>query len=300
MSFLCGVCDKGTSGTRSLLCRSCDVWYHADCENVSKSLFNTLDKNRSLAYTCAGCIESPPDNSDSAFKAEMRNGFAVLKAHANDMKNEQLSMKSRIESAVGEIRAELSNSLKEIKQDVLECKNLVVSHDKANRNRFYALELQNHVLQHRLNRSDIIITGLSDKLDDLKGAVNSICNHLQVELIPGDIVDAMYIRNHHAVLVKFGRVGKRDKLMSAYFKYKSLKVSDAVGGNDNSRIYINDNYSTLATKLLKTCWKLKSDKKINGYSIINRETLKVKILMANNESKTFDFQECINFFNINS
>lgn len=293
MSYPCGVCDKETTGTRCLLCRSCDVWYHAECESVSKVLFSTLDKNRNLAYTCAACVENPPDNSDNAFKMEMRKEFAAIKdSHrtlADDMK-----------TVVGEIRAELANGLKEIKDDVLNCRTLISSHDMANKKKFYDLELQNHVLQHRLNRSDIVITGLSDKLADLNAIVKGLGAYLKVEIIPADISNVMYIRNRRAILVKFVEVSKRDKLMSAYYKSKSLKVSDVIDVIDDKRVYMNDNYSTLANKLLKLCWKLKNDKKINGYSIINREVLKTKIIMLNGEVKIANIQECTDLFHLNS
>lgn len=282
MSYPCGVCDKETTGTRCLLCRSCDVWYHAECESVSKVLFSTLDKNRNLAYTCAACVENPPDNSDNAFKMEMRKEFAAIK------------------TVVGEIRAELANGLKEIKDDVLNCRTLISSHDMANKKKFYDLELQNHVLQHRLNRSDIVITGLSDKLADLNAIVKGLGAYLKVEIIPADISNVMYIRNRRAILVKFFEVSKRDKLMSAYYKSKSVKVSDVIDVIDDKRVYMNDNYSTLANKLLKLCWKLKYDKKINGYSIINREVLKTKIIMLNGEVKIANIQECTDLFHLNS
>lgn len=140
-------------------------------------------------------------------------------------------------------------SLKAIKDDVLNCKTLV-SH-----------EMQNHAVQHRLNRSDIVITGLSDKLDDLNEIVKSLGSHFKVEMTPADILDVMYIKTLHAILVKFAQVGKHNKLKPAYFKSKSLKVSDVVGGTDGRRVYMNDNYSTLGNKLLRYCWKLKNYRK---------------------------------------
>lgn len=304
MAFLCGVCNLETTGTRCLLCRSCDIWFHADCENVPKALFSTLDKYRNVAYTCAGCMKDPPGNLDGAFKVEMRKEFAALKDsirdHATDMKNEHIKITTKFESVVGEIRAELSKSLHEIKDDVSNCKSIVFSHDLANKNKFFELELQNHVLQHRLNRSDIVVTGLPDNLDVLGDVVRNLCNHLKVDFEPADILNIMYIRKRHAILVKFSQTSKRDSLMSTYFKSKSLKVSDVVGGGNDNRVFLNDNFSSLANKLQKYCWKLKNDKKIIGYSIINREMLKTKIIMPNNEVKIISIQECMNLFKINS
>lgn len=304
MPFPCGICNLETTGSKCLLCRTCDTWLHADCDNVSKALFSTLDKNRNLAYTCTRCMENPPDNSDIAFKAEMRKEFANIKeslrVHTNEMKKENDEIKAKFESFVREIRAELYKSIDELRNDVANCKNLVISNDISNKAKFMELEMFNHALQHRQNRSDIIITGLSDKLSNLNDVVVFLCAHLKVDITPPDIHKVMYIKNGHAVLVQFRDIYKRDKLMSAYFKHKSLKVSDVLGGNNESRVYLNDNYSTLANKLQRVCWKYKNENKIKGYSLINRETLKIKVVMINNEIKILSYQECIDLFKTNS
>lgn len=258
MAFPCGVCNLETSGTKALLCRSCDIWFHADCENVSKALFATLDKNRNLAYTCVGCMKDPPSNLDAAFKVEMRNEFAALRAslraHADDMKKEHSKITAKFDAVVGEIRAEFANKIQEIKDDV---SNFKSSHDLVTKNKFAELELLNHALQHRINRSDLVISGLSDKLENLDEVVLKLCAHLKIDVTPADFTNVMYIRKQRAILVKFDKTYLRDKIMSAYFKSKSLKVADVVGGDNNSRVFLNDNYSTLAQNLQKICWKLK-------------------------------------------
>lgn len=303
MAFPCGVCSLETSGTKCLLCRSCGLWFHSECEKVSKATFNILDKNRNLNYTCVKCVDDPTDNSDSAFKVEVRNEFAglrdTLRSLAQDLKSDQAIFKNDIELALGEIRADLSNGLKQVQDDVLLCKNLVTSHKVENQRKFYELELQNHILQHRLNRSDIVITGLPDNLNDTNEIVKSLCAHLNVDIAPGDILIAMYIRSRHAILVKFLQIEKRDKLMSAYFKSKSLTVGDVLSNADNNRVFLNDNYSSLANRLLKFCSNLKKDKKIISYSIINREILKTKLLLPNNVVKLVSFQECMDNFESN-
>ncbi|KNC27344.1 hypothetical protein FF38_01094 [Lucilia cuprina] len=299
MPYLCGVCDLDTTGTRCLLCRSCDSWFHADCENVTKVLFTTLDKNRNFTYTCKGCIENPPDNSDDAFKAEMRKQFSTLNNSINGIISEQSVIKAKVDSVISEVRAELSNSLKEIKEEMASCKYLVNLNDTAYKKKFYELEMQNHMLQHRFNRADIVITGLSNNIDDLIKVAYDLCEHLKVNIDPGDILNALYIKKGNAILVKFGQIVKRDKVISEYFKQKSLKVSDIIGGSNEKRVYLNDNYTTLANKLLKICWKLKSDEKINGFNIINREILIAKITMINGDVKTLNYQECIDLFKLN-
>lgn len=302
MPYLCGVCEIDTKRKRCLPCRSCDIWFHPDCVGVTKELFATLDKNRNLTYTCKECMENPPDDSDVSFKNEMRKEFAALKssfqAHSTDMKNEQTQIKDKFESVFVEIRKELSSKFMEIKDEVANCKNLINSNDIATKKKLCDLELQNHALQHRLNRSDVVITGLAVDIVDLKTTLITLCTFLKVDIVPDNILNIMYIKQRGAILAKFDSISTRDKIMSAYFKTKSLKLSDVVGGNVVTRVYLNDNYSSLANKLLRLCWKLKKDKKINGYSIINRDILKAKITMLNNAVKIVTLQECVDLFNL--
>lgn len=244
-----------------------------------------------------------PRNITDEFKGEMRKEFAdfknSLRPHTNDMKSEQAAIKTSFESVVSEIRTELSNSLKEIKDEVANCKTLVYSNDIANKKKFYELEQQNHALQHRLNRPEIIITGLATDLKNLNETVTNLWAHLKVDIAPSDIQNVMYIKKSTAILVKFGPISKRDKVMSVYHKSKSVKVSDVVGGSNESRVYLNDNYSSLANKLLKSCWKLKKETKIKSYSIVNREMLKAKITMLNDVVKIVNLQEFSDLFNLN-
>lgn len=303
MQYPCGICNLDTVKKRSVFCPKCKKWYHADCENITKEMFATLDKNRNLAYTCKDCMKNPVVVEDDgiSLKDEMRNQFTVLsnslRVLAEDMKREQTEIKNKFDSVVVDIRKELSVNLKNIKDEVRNCNNLVKENDAANKKKFFELELQNHVLQHRLNRPDIIITGLADNIDDLNKIVVSLCFYLKVEIMPHDVLNVFYIRRKSAILVKFAQITTRDRIMSAYFKTKSLKKSDIVGGDDSNRIYLNDNYSPLAYKLFRMCWKLVKEKKIHYFSMINRENLKCKIKLLNGDTKTISFLECFELFN---
>lgn len=138
------------------------------------------------------------------------------------------------------------------------------------------------MLQHRFNRGDIIVTGLLNNLDGIKEVTNKLRTHLKVELVKGDILNTKYIKKHKAILIRFGHIITRDNLMTEYL-IKNLKVADIVGGSGETRVYLNDNYKSLANKLLKICWKLKNDKKIKSYSIINREILRDNITILNED-----------------
>lgn len=306
MGHPCGICSAETTDTNCVLCCKCNIWFHADCENISKTVFSMLSKNKSLEYKCVNCVENPADNSDDAFKNEMRAQFANLRASINSLasdmsvvRQDQSEIKSKFESLATEIRSDLTNGLEEMRGEVQKCKDLVDSHDAVYKNKFMELELQNHCLQHRLNRADIIVSGLPGDLEKLNDVAVNICSLLKVDIAPNLIDSALYIRKRRSILVKFKNIVQRDEVMRVYYKSKSIKVSDVIGGSDGSRVYLNDNYSTLANKIWKICIKLKRENKITGFSLINREILTVKFIMPNNVSKILNFRECVEFFKSN-
>lgn len=58
-------------------------------------------------------MENPPDNN--AFKAEIRKEYSTLNNSINVMKSNQCEIKTKVDSVLSEVRAELSNSLKKLK-----------------------------------------------------------------------------------------------------------------------------------------------------------------------------------------
>lgn len=305
--FLCGSCNLDIGRKRSLLCTTCDQWFHVECESVTKELFAMLDKNRNLSYTCKECLERPPtDASNSnALRQEMRMEFAslqkTLRSLAVDIRKEQDELKLKIDtvvSEIGDIRAEFSNSVKLMRDEVDNCKKLIAANDDSTSKKFNELELLNHSLYFRSCRSEIVITGLSSSLINLNEAVIKMCNHFKVSINDNQITKAVYIKNKKSVLVKFSEITTRDKIMSEYFRFKSLTRSDIEGGTTTTRVFLNDNYSPLVNKLLRICWKLTKDKHINRYSIINREIPKAKIVMPDGDIKTLSLQELVVFFNL--
>ncbi|KNC30943.1 hypothetical protein FF38_04465 [Lucilia cuprina] len=121
----------------------------------------------------------------------MRKEFAdfknSLKSHADDMKRQQTEVNVKFDAVVTEIRKELAFNLKEIKDEVNNCNSLVKSNDIATKKRLHELEMLNHMIQHRLNRSDIIITGLSKDIDNLTDMIISLGSHLNVHISYKDI-----------------------------------------------------------------------------------------------------------------
>lgn len=303
MPSYCGNCKVDIGRKRSVQCGTCLQWFHLECEDISKEFFAILDKNRNLSYNCKACHENPPETlSTDAFQQEMRKEFSSLKKSINkldeDVKSNHQEINSKFDSVISDIRKELSISLNLMKDEITEFKKQTNSENVGTKTKVFDLQLQNHLLHYRLHRQDIIVTGLSDNIINMNDTVVSLGAYLKVNITPSDILNAFYIKKKKSVLVKFNHVTIRDKIMEEYYRTKSLKRCDVEGGDVNTRIYLNDNYSTLANKLLQSCLTLSKDGKIKKFSIINRETPKTKITLPNGDTKTFTLNNLVKQFNM--
>ena len=124
-----------------------------------------------------------------------------------------------------------------------------------------ALELDNNLLNKRLNRNDVVISGLPVGIDDLFSTVKAIGNYLGVNVLAGDLQFGSYINNNKAVLVKFVNTSLRVKLMSEYFKKKYIMLNNVIGGQIESRVYLNNHATPLDNKISYLCRKLLKLKK---------------------------------------
>ena len=66
--FPCGVCSKACSSYRgakaSILCESCDLWFHAECVGLSDNVFNVLGRS-DTPWECYKC--GMPNMSSNLF-----------------------------------------------------------------------------------------------------------------------------------------------------------------------------------------------------------------------------------------
>lgn len=69
------------------------------------------------------------------------------------------------------------------------------------------------------------------------------------------------------ILVKFVSVAKRDLLMRSYWTNQKLILSQVCPSLDlSNRIYLNDNYSTMTSKMMRFAKQLKKNSEIESFS----------------------------------
>ncbi|KNC25473.1 hypothetical protein FF38_05860 [Lucilia cuprina] len=186
----------------------------------------------------------------------------------------------------------MASCFREMKSEILECNKLIANIDKSTSTKITALENENYVLHRRLNRADIIISGLPNGIENLFDPIIKIGSYYNISISKSDINHVCYIHQRKSVLVKFNNVFLRDNIMSAYFKTRSLKVADVVEGNIDLRIYLNDHYGPAAGKLNAICRKLLQKKVINKYRILNGDKLLVKLTMSDGSVVIHNAVEC--------
>ncbi|XP_046812617.1 uncharacterized protein LOC124421441 [Lucilia cuprina] len=228
-----------------------------------------------------------------------------------------------------QMNATFSLKISELRSDIDFCHK----NNKATESKVSQLEIDNNVLHKRLNRCDIIATGMSHS-NNIMETIKSLGEFLDVTISDNDIQQCCFINKKGKILIKFNSVKKKDLLMEKYFKYGKLKLSDFVKNDDNnelcnendksmdvqestendsngqnvnrkqkpnicdinSRVYLNDNLTPIERKLSYFCRKLKRTNKISKFQLLHNNIPKVKIVMPDGSNKYFSFWECYEEF----
>lgn len=289
----CAVCSKKiTKSTGSVRCQGCKNWYHPSCVMVSIDLVNAMSKSKGLiTYTCVTCSETPPDSVNPGTMSlhdELRVGLADIQ--------------TKFDTILAEVKLELGTKLSELTKSIDICNKKIDSVELSSNKRIKNLEDQNEILHKRLNRADIIINGFSQNQADIYAIALKIFEELKVDVCDSDISLCCFINNGFSVLVKFNSISKRDLIMSNYFKTRSLKVSTFVATGPgkqvdiHKRVFLNDHLSAKAGRLCYLCRKLRRNKKISKFRLLNSDVPKVKITFGDNTSNVFDLAELSSAF----
>lgn len=299
-TFKCGVCDAAVGKSKgSILCSKCNSWIHLTCADVTeKHLAIFSERPESFSYTCAECINTNANNSDS-LQDEVRalnnnfNEFVKTNQEDRDL------FKASITQILTEFRNDITTCVNNMKADIVTCTKLINTIDNATSAKIATLELENDILHRRINRANIVLNGLPAALGDLTSAITSLCSFYGINVSNHDIYHICYINNKKLVLVKFNSVSLRDRIMKEYFKTRSLKLCDIIGGQIGSRVYLNDHFSPVASKLNALCRKLKKQKIILKYKILNADRVKASLTLSEGKNVTYDIMECAALLNDN-
>lgn len=291
-NYKCAVCNASVCKTQgSIMCSKCNEWIHLTCAKVSPEQL-TLYTEKKDCFTCCGCISSDSDECDSSLKDDVRaltksfNEF--VKKNETDRDSHNASMKQ----IFSDFKNEVSSCIKEMKNDIASFSQRINDIEDTTTKKISMLEVENNILHHRLNRSNIIISGLPAGLVDLPKIVCSLCSFFKIAVSDRDINYVCYINNKRLILAKFNSVSIRDELMRGYFKKKSLNLSDIIGGEICSRVYLNDHFSPAASTLNALCRKLKRNKKIVKYKILNTDKALAKLTLIDGKEVIYNLEKC--------
>lgn len=174
--------------------------------------------------------------------------------------------------------------------------------ENKNDDKFNRLELEYNALYMKFNRADIVINGLPDCLKNIKNTLIDLASFYEISVTHQDINLAFYTNNKKSVLVKFNSISVRDDIMREYFKSiksQPLKASDFITDQRipakllERRIYLNDHYSPAAGKLNSICLKLRQNKAIKKFKLVNSVKPIAKMMMPDDKVVERDCAGCV-------
>lgn len=303
----CPACFNNVTKTSGgVKCGRCAVFFHVKCAGVS-------DLKKASDFICKSCsntpapqkgdgsgdiikrmeelqrsIESKIDTTRSEIEISMNGGFSKLESKVNGL--------------IQNFRNEIGGELKNVKSDVAQCYSVIKGVDEATGAKINALIAKNNVLERRLNRSDILVSGLPNKMDKIRDYVIKIAQLVGVNVSMQDINHCCYIKGSKCILVKFNSVYLRDLVMKNYFKSQPLMLENILGvagmnevGDINTaetRVYLKDNLSPASKKLHYICRKLLMQQKIKKFYIKNMDNPKAKVYKLDGSLVYLDIQQC--------
>lgn len=290
----CGVCDESVGKKNSIQCDVCSIWVHQSCTVLSDQELDVIGKHTFLKFVCADC------ESNNGLSKQVGDDISALNKKFDDMvskaQEETTSVKNALAEAVVQIKSEMNSILSEMRSEVADCNKHIHSVDDKLSGKILALQIENHVLYKRMNRTNIIIRGLPPGLPDLVAAVVALGAFFNIPVAGHDINHVCYINNKRLILVVFNSVLLRDNIMREYFKTRTLRRSNIideilstndepagadpnVGGKITDRVYLNDHFSPAASKLNASCRKLLHDKVILKYKLYNNDKLRADLTL---------------------
>lgn len=244
------------------------------------------------------------DSTRSDIESKMNNGFSNLE--------------SKVDGLIENFRSEIVGEITKIRSDVEHCYSVIKEVDKSSSAKVNALIIKNNVLERRLNRSDILIMGLPNKMDKIREYVIKIAQLVDVNITLSDINHCCYIKSRKCILAKFNSVYLRDTIMKNYYKSSPLFLKAIVGsdivenngrpenvveGSDGvtvngavalaePRVFLKDNLCPSSRKLQFICQKLLLQQKIKKFYLKNMDNPKAKVFKPDGSSVYLDIQQC--------
>lgn len=247
----CVVCKLAIGGTNSIQCDICSSWVHGPCPGFSDKDMDKIDELPSMSFICVSCksnISSGGVRDISNLNSKFDSLNAKMDAFITKGNEDREFIKQSFDNAVYSFKEELASCVKDLKNEIVDCNKLIKRVESETGAKLLSLEIVNNALYKKFNRSDIIIGGIPNCLDDVIATIINLAAFYDIRIISSDIHQACYINNKKMVFVKFNNVDVRDKIMKEYFKTlktQPLKASDFVTDSSipinllNNRVFLN-------------------------------------------------------------
>lgn len=307
--YMCTVCKKVVRNNQcSIGCCICDNFFHIACIKVTKEQHSYLYKNKVFHYKCNECdnkkivvkkdkiIVNQGDINVSDSNIDSVDIIAELKLQCEKLKSDFLKqvedLNKKLDNFMNAANIDFNIKVQQMEDKLKNCYAVVKQAESTNTATIQDLEVQNDILQRRLNRADIVINGLPDGILNLREPIVKIATLCNIELSPLDIQHCCYFSNGKSVIVKFNSVYARDCIMANYHRKGALLLSDVLDVNVRSRVYLNDHLNRAASKLMYICRRLKKFSKIKKFKLINADRPRAQVEMLNGAVKVVDINDC--------
>lgn len=319
-AYVCSCGKNVTKTQRSVGCTLCGSFFHIKCVGFTDDQHAVFHKNKVVfSYVCNQCrydndgdnLADPPVSEPKQPPApddlsqSMRNLTLELekqfKEHSRTFEQKVYASIAALDTKMVQLfdkfRKEQKEATENLKAELAHNENFMKQMDTSLSKRILSLETQNNILQRRLNRSNIVIKGLSRNIRDLRGMFVKIAACCSISLTNMDIQHITYFSSGKAVLVKLNSVQARDEIMVNFSKIKYLLRKDIEGGDSESRILLCDHFTPAAANLVAISVKLREKRCILNYKFINADMPKVMVMLPNNVRKTLNINDCLDMFN---
>lgn len=315
----CGTCHANVTKTQNgVLCKSCYLWYHASCVNLTEEDLEAIKEFKGLSYVCSSCDKNPRNSDERQLRGEIATLTNKFDAFVSKSDEEYRSIKKAFADVISDFKRDVFSTLNEMKTDISACSKLVKTVEASTSAKILQLENDNNALHRKFNRSNLIISGLPVGLPNLIEPVMELGSFYKVPISQHDLNHVCYINNKKSVLVRFNRVLVRDEIMKMYFKTiktQSLVVtdlikldtgvsnvqtsssSDATGAQNDTlqikkRVFLNDHYSPAAGKLNAMCKKLHKDKVVLKFRVMDADKPKARLTLSDGKEIVVGVTEC--------
>lgn len=290
----CKACNKNiTKSQTSIQCAKCSKWLHVSCAGISEKTLAAIRESPGLYIKCKDCLSVPPAMDVSSISGDIRSIHEKMDRVLKKMDDDRNELNFKLDSAIKDIQNELSSTVSELRTDISACHSYIKNVETGAETKMARLEAENNSLHRRINRCDIVINGLPDGLDNLLDGIIAIGSSYNVPISKSDVNHVFYANQSRSVIVKFNTVHVRDTIMREYFKTKSLKLSDVIGGEITSRVYLNDHLSPASSRLNALCRRLVKQKKVLKFVMLHSDKPRVRLTLLNGEEATSNYDECL-------